>query len=182
MNYSSHTLIAAVALVSVGACRAPSITVTRTQSELQETVAKHFPISVDRRIASLTLRDPVVILRDGDDQLGLDVTADVKLPMIPPFTGRIAALGKPFYDPAKRSFYLREPIIDRHEVPGMDESRRAGIRTAIAALAAPALSTIPVYRLEGRNLTEVTAAYLLTDVRVKDGRLRLTLSPGAATK
>jgi hypothetical protein len=155
---------------------------TRTQSELQEAVAKHFPLSIDRRIASLALRDPIVILRDGEDRLGLDVTADAKLPAIPPFAGHIAASGKPFYDPVEKSFYLRDLKIDRLDVPGMEERQRAGIRAAIGALAAPALSTIPVYRLEGRNLKEVTAAYLLTEVSVKDGRLLLTLGPGAATR
>jgi hypothetical protein len=167
-----------LALVSVAACAAPTITIVRTQPEVQQAVAKHFPISVSKLLASVVLTDPVVILRDGDDRLGLDLNVAVKLPAVPAYSGRVGVLARPFYDPAEKAFYLRDPSVERLDLPGLAGDRRAAVSAAISALAGPALAKVPVYRLEGRNFKEVTAEHFLKEVRVEGGRLRLTLGPG----
>jgi len=171
--------LSVVALASLAACAAPTITIVRTQPELQQVVAKHFPITVSRPLlGSVALTDPVVVLRDGDDRLGLDVNVAVKLPLVAAYSGRVAVLARPFYDPAEKAFYLRDASVQRLDVPGLAGDRRAVVGAAISALGAPALAKVPVYRLEGRNLKEVTAEHFLKEVRVEGGRLRLTLGPG----
>jgi hypothetical protein len=166
------------ALLLVGACSAPTITIVRTQAELQQVVAKHFPLSISKPLGSVTLTDPVVILRDGDDRLGLDLNVTVKLPVAPAHSGRVGAMARPFYDPAEKAFYLRDASLERLDVPGLTGDRLAVVSAAISTFAAPALGKVPVYRLEGRNLKEVTAEHFLKEVRVEGGRLRLTLGPG----
>jgi hypothetical protein len=169
-----------VALVLVAGCTAPTITIVRTQPELQQAVARHFPLTVSRPMASVVLTDPIVVLRDGDDRLGLDVNVSVKLPVVPAYAGRVAVMARPFYDPAEKAFYLRDARIERLDLPGLTGERRAALSAAISALGAPALAKIPVYRLEGRNLEEVTARHFLKEVRIEGGRLRLTLGPGGS--
>lgn len=170
--------LCALIVIFFGACAAPTITIVRTQPELQQALAKHFPITVSRSLASLVLADPLVVLRDGDDRLGLDVKVTVKLPVVPAYAGRVTVLGRPFYDPVERAFYLRDASVDRLELPGLPEERRAALGAAISSLGGPALAKVPLYRLEGRNLKEVTAEHFLRDVRVEGGQLRLTLGPG----
>jgi uncharacterized protein DUF1439 len=175
---SRSTVSSLVAVVCLGACTAPTITIVRTQPELQQAVVKHFPITVSRPLGSVTLTDPIVVLRGGDDRLGLDVRVAVKLPLVSAYSGRVAVLARPFYDPAEKAFYLRDASVERLELPGLAGDRRAAVSAAISALGAPALAKVPVYRLEGRNLKEATAEHFLKEVRVEGGRLRLTLGPG----
>jgi hypothetical protein len=165
----------AVAVAFFGGCAAPTITIARTQAELQQAVAQHFPITVSKSLVSVVLTDPLVVLRDGDDRLGLDLNVAVKLPVAPAYSGRVAVLGRPFYDPAERAFYLRDASVERLDLPGVAGDRRAALSAAISAIGAPALAKVALYRLEGRNLKEVTAEHLLKDVRVEGGRLVLTL-------
>jgi hypothetical protein len=172
---SSALHACAVALVCCAGCTTPTITIVRTQPELQQAVAKHFPLTVRRALTSVVLTDPIVVLRDGDDRLGLDVNVAVKLPVLPAYSGRVAVLALPFYDPAEKAFYLRDASLERLELPGLGGDQRAAVSAAISALAAPSLAKVPVYRLEGRNLQEVTAAHFLKEVRVEGGRLRLVL-------
>jgi Protein of unknown function (DUF1439) len=164
-----------VATTLVGGCASASITITRTQADLQESVAKRFPVTTEKRLVTVTFRDPKVLLQDGDDRIGLDVETEIRFPFGAPVTGRVASLGRLSYDPSAKAFYFREPIVERLEFPGIEGDRNAIARAALEAVAKPTLESIPVYTLEGRTLKETTAAYLLTEVFVREGKLHLKL-------
>ena len=164
-----------VATMLVGGCASTSITITRTQSDLQESVAKRFPVTTETHLVTVTFRDPKVLLQDGDDRIGLDVETEIQFPFGAPITGRVASLGRLSYDPSAKAFYFREPSIERLEFPGIEGDRKAKARAALAAVAKLTLASIPVYTLAGRTLKETTAEYLLTEVFVREGKLHLTL-------
>jgi hypothetical protein len=169
-------LLATLAATSAAAC-STTYTITCTRAELQDSVAHHFPVTREAFMVAVTLANPTVILRPGDNRIGVQLDAEVRSPLGSPLHGRIAALGEPFYDREKKAFFIRKPAVERLDFQGFDSSRHATIRQAVAAVAERALDDIPVYRLEGRNATEKTAEWLLKEVHVGDEKLHLTLGP-----
>ena len=163
--------------VALAACGAATFTVTRTQAELQAKLAPRFPVTREKYLVSVTLSDPKVLLRQADTHVGLDLATEVRSPLTAPLAGRVAVMGVPYYDPERKSFYLREPRIERVDFPGFDLARHEKTRLALEAAVALVLQTTPVYTLEDRNFKEATAKHLLKEVRVADGKLQFTLGP-----
>ena len=166
----------AVAIVLGPGC-SPTLTITRTQAELQEKLARRFPVTKEKFLVRVTLSDPKVLLRTGDPRLGLDLAAQIKPPLGAPLDGRVAVLGEPYYDPQQKAFFLHNPEIERVEFPGFDLAQHEKARTAVQTAVSVALASIPIYSLEGRDLKEATARHLLKEVHVQDGMLRFTLGP-----
>src|SRR4051794_30143505 len=109
--------------ITVGGCSAASFTVTKTQAELQAKLAPRFPITRERFLVQVTLSDPKVLLRPDDNRVGLALPPQLKPPLPPPLAGRVAVMGVPYYDPERKSFFLREPRIERVDFPGFDLAR-----------------------------------------------------------
>jgi hypothetical protein len=166
-------LIATASLAAGCTPKPPTITVTLTRAQLQKEIAKRFPVTQEKFLITATLRKPEVILREGDERIGLGLEAELKLPVLAPVKGRIAAVGDPVYDSREKAFFFRNPKIEKLGIPGLEEHPE--VKLAVEALAGPVLQGTPVYRLEGRTLQEVTAEYVLREVSVQDGKLHLTL-------
>jgi hypothetical protein len=177
MNTFHGRLVGSVLVLAavVGGCAGSSITLTRSQSELQESIAKRFPITKERYLAAITFRDPKVLLRNGDDRIGLDVETEIRFPFAAPIVGRVATLGRLYYDPDAKAFYFRDASIERLDFRGLEGDLNFKVRAALEAVGKPTLESIPVYKLEGRNLKETTAQHFLTEVFVRGGKLYLKL-------
>lgn len=155
--------------------RPPTLTLSLSREELQQAVSERFPVKREELLASVTFRDPQVILREGDNRVGIDLEARIKLPLVRAVQGRAAAVGEVAYDPATRAFFFRNPEITRLDLSGPAEEFREPLTQAVEQFAAPVLEETPVYTLKDRSTEEKTAGYLLRRVSVRDGKLHLTL-------
>jgi hypothetical protein len=162
---------------ALGGCSAPTFTVTRTQAELQAKLAPKFPVTREKFLVSVTLSDPKVLLRSEDTRVGLDLATEVRSPLSAPLAGRVAVMGVPYYDPERKSFFLREPRLERADFPGFDLERHQKTKLALEAAVGVVAQSTPVYTLEGKTFKEATAKHLLKEVRVADGKLHFTLGP-----
>jgi hypothetical protein len=177
-NLLTGLLLTAFVLAAAG-CRPqwPSVQLALSREDIQAVLAPRFPVTKETFPLKATLRDPEVILRDGDPRIGLKLRAEVELPLVPKVSGTIAAIGSPRYEPTEKAFYLQSPEVESLELPLLKGAELEMARGAVQMLAAPIIEETPVYRLKDRTLKEEAAGYFLRDVAVRDGRLHLTLSP-----
>jgi len=168
-------LVPFVALGALG-CRSRDVVVTLTRDEIQERVAPRFPVTKSAFFIDLVLRDPVVVLRDGTDRIGIELTADLRIPLLPALSGRIAATGIPRYEGTQKAFYLDQPVVENLRIAGLKPEYEPKARAAVEQVAREALAKHPIYEFKGRNLKEVTASFVLRGVQVRDGKLQATLA------
>ena len=134
-------------------------------------------MTVDQTLVKVTLTNPNVILRPGERRIGVELDASVSTPLGGTLRGRVAALGDPVYDRDSKSFFLRNPVVERFDFGNLDIARNDRVRDALSAVAARALQDTPVYTLQGRDEKERKAELWLKEVYIKDERLYLVLSP-----
>jgi hypothetical protein len=175
------TLLILSLLLTVG-CRAHPVTLIIERDEIQRRVETKFPIEKQVLVARVVLEHPQVILREGSDRIGLELRVRAQAPLVPAYGGTVAVTGKLAYRREDAAFTLREPAIERLELEGLRPEHAEVVRRPVEAAVQAALETVPVYRLEGKNLKEIGARHLLDSVVVRDGKLHVTLALGEGSK
>jgi len=164
-------LVIAIFIMIVG-CDSREVVVSLTRDEIQARVAPRFPITKNWLVVNVVLSEPEVFLPEGANQIGINMQVEVSIPLLKPMSGHLVATAVPRYDTEARSFYLDQATVTRLDLPGLMPDLEAKARSAIEAIARQELSKRPIYELKGRNLKEITAAYALREVQVRDGKLR----------
>lgn len=144
------------------------------QAELQARIATRFPVrNCKLVIACLDLSNPVVVLREGEDRLGLD--ADVRLLLgTRERTGRIGLSGRPRYVQNDGQLFLDDLQITTLELAGFPPEYAELVKANGAVLARQALQSHPVYRLESSTAKGAFAKQAVRDVKVVNGKLRVS--------
>jgi hypothetical protein len=83
------------------------------------------------------------------------------------------------YDAAQGAFFADDPRVERLALDGHPKSHLDATQTAITWVLKAVLEGTPVYTLRAGEHKEAFAKLLLRDVRVKSGKLRLTLGVGS---
>jgi len=166
-------------LLSAAGCGKRTLTVSIEQAEIQRRVTALFPIQREALLARVTLENPVVVLREGSDRIGLDLDVRLVLPLVPEQSGKLGASGKLAYRPAEKAFYLEQPALDRLEVAGVPASQTEALRRPTEAVVTFVLANLPVYQLAGRDYKEAAAEHVLKSVSVRNGKVEAELGvPG----
>ncbi|HIJ90807.1 MAG: DUF1439 domain-containing protein [Desulfobulbaceae bacterium] len=168
------TLTMLVAII-VG-CDSREVVVTLTRDEIQTRIAPSFPISKNWLVVNVILSQPEIFLPEGTNQIGINMLVEVNIPFMKPITGHLGATAVPRYDAESKSFFLDQAAVERLNMPGLIPEIQAKARTAIESIAQQELTKHPIYELKGRNLKEITAAFTLREVQVRDGKLRAIFS------
>lgn len=143
-------------------------------AELQARIAPRFPLQQCRLVvACLELSNPAVVLKEGDDRIGF--TADVKVALgTRERTGRIALAGKPRYVQADGQLFLDDLQITTLALAGFPEEYAEFVKLRGAAAARQALQSHPVYTLDGNTAKGAFAKRAVREVKVVNGRLRVS--------
>ena len=168
-------LAIALLLLPLPGCDSREV-VTLTRDEIQARVAPRFPITKNWLVINVVLLEPEIFLPEGTNQIGIDTLVEVNIPLLKSMPGRIRVTAVPRYDAELRSFYLDQATVERLDLPDLTPELQAKARTAIENIARQELGKHPIYELKGRNLKEISAAYTLREVQVRDGKLRATFS------
>jgi len=177
MHRSKTWLILALAiLITIVGCQSGETVVTLTRDEIQARVAPRFPITKNWLVVNVVLREPEVFLPEGTNQIGINMLVEVNIPLLKTISGHLKATAVPRYDAESKSFYLDQATIERLDLPELMPELQAKARSAIETIARQELAKQPIYELKGRNLKEMSAAYTLREVQVRDGKLRATFS------
>ena len=159
-------------LAAVIGCNHREVVVTLTPDEIQERIVPHFPLKKNWLIANVVLSDPKIFLPEGTNLIGMTMLVEVNIPLLKPIAGLLRATAVPRYDPEAKAFYLDQATVDQLDLPGLLPELEGKARGAIESTARQEFAKHPIYELKGRNLKEVTAAYALKEVQVRDGKLR----------
>jgi len=169
---TATALLAALALTSCGVMGLGHLDIE--QAQLQARIAPRFPMHHCKLlIACVDLSNPVVVLREGEDRVGF--TADVKVTLgARERTGRIGMSGKPRYVQADGQLFLDDLQISTLELAGFPQDYVEIVKASGTTLARQALQSHPVYTLDGNTAKGAFAKRTVSDVKVVDGKLRVT--------
>lgn len=146
------------------------------QPSLQSWLDGRFPVERSALGIVVKLTDPQVTLIEGSDRLRFGTRAavsvaghDVRL------GGTVVVSARLRYDASQGALYADDATVESLAIDGLSGTY-AGPTTGAAAWAVrQSLAARPVYVLTPRGLGRSLARLLLTDVRVVNGRLRVTL-------
>jgi len=165
-------ILALVLLATIVGCNSNEVAVTLTRDEIQARVAPRFPITKNWLVVNIVLREPEIFLPEGANQIGINMLVEVNVPLLKTISGHLKATAVPRYDAEFKSFYLDQATVERLDLPGLMPELEAKARSSIETMARQEFAKHPIYELKGRNLKEITAAYTLKEVQVRDGKLR----------
>ena len=168
--------LAIVILITFAGCNSGEMEVTMTRDEIQARVAPRFPITKNWLVLNVALSEPEVFLSEGANQIGINTRVELNIPFLKPISGYLGVAAVPRYDTESKSLYLDQATVERLDLPGLMPELQDKARTAIESIARQELVKRPIYELKGRNLKEITAAYTLREVRVRDGKLQATFA------
>ncbi len=148
-----------------------SCTVEIPRKQIQQRIAKSFPMSKEAVGLTLELSDPQVKLSEGTDRIGLEATVSVKQPglkvmglqLVNPSTflqGSLILSGYLDYAPTEGVVYFVSPQLRKLTVDGLPEQLLLPVQRLTNELLAAKLSRVPVHRFEGRDLREKVAKLL----------------------
>lgn len=145
-------------------------------AELQARVAPRFPTHHCKLlIACLDLSNPLVVLTEGDDHVGLTVDAKVVLGTRER-AGRIGLSGRPRYVPEEGQLYLDDLQITTLEFAGLPEEYAALVRQRAPGMINAQLQSRPVYKIDTTTAKGSLAKMAVRDVKVVHGKLRISFS------
>ena len=175
---------ALIACVALATCAVVSSLYTGhldiEQAELQARIAPRFPTHHCKLlIACLDLSNPIVVLTDGDDRIG--VTADAKVTLgSRERTGRVGLSARPRYVPADGQLFLEDLQVTTLELTGLPAEYAEVAKLYAPQLAKDALQRHPVYTLDTRTTKGALARLAVRDVKVVGGKLRISFAEAAS--
>ena len=177
MQSSKTWLILVLAIfITLAGCNSGEMVATMTRDEIQARIAPRFPISKNWLILNVALSEPEIFLSEGANQIGINTKVELNIPLLKPISGYLGIAAVPRYDAESKSFYLDQATVERLDLPGLMPELQDKARNAIESIARQELAKRPIYELKGRNLKEITAAYTLREVQVRNGKLQATFT------
>lgn len=147
-----------------------------TQQELQTRLAEKLSRSDCRLIvACFTVTDPVVTMAEGSDRIALAAKVGARLGRRE-HTGELAVSGTLRYVQAEGQLFLDAVSIDRLAFEGLAPEVSDMLAVSGRAALRDVLQKVPIHSLEGRTSKEKLARLVVRDVRVVDGKVRVTLA------
>src|SRR5262249_49477082 len=192
-------LVLILVLLSVlGCARGISVSFEIPKEEIQKKIESKFPVETTQKQGdsplSLTLSNPVVILEEGKDQIGLRVnlTAETAAPSKPPdgpsppppappksrFTGSATFFGSVSYDPKKKAISISNPKVTELKIDQLPKE----LSEPLSRLAEQALAqkfSEQSFPLEGQGIENAITSHLKS-VAVKDGKIVIEIGWGAS--
>ncbi|NCT82922.1 MAG: DUF1439 domain-containing protein [Comamonadaceae bacterium] len=146
------------------------------RAELQARIEARFPTQHCKLlVACLDLSRPEVVLTEGEDRIGLNADATLRLGGREQ-TGRVGFSGRPRYVPEQGQLFLDDLQITTLEFPGVSEAYIAAVKLRGPVLIHALLGARPVYTLDAGTTKGALAKLAVRDVKVVNGKLRISFA------
>lgn len=172
------SLLVLAALVGCGVFVAQrysdKLSIELTEQDLQTRLAERFPIqNCSLIIVCLDVTAPQLKLTEGSDRIALsaDLSATLGQRRYP---GTLAFSGRVRYVAQEGEFFLDDITVERFDLAGVPIHYTEILRNRGPGALRCVLSTRPIYTLKGNTLQERLARLAVRDVRVVDGKLRVS--------
>ena len=183
--WKRRLLIALVALAALGVSAwllvqryAPNLAIELTAQDLQAHLATRFPIqNCTLVVVCMEVAAPQLKLTEGSERIALAADLSATLGQRRS-TGTLAFSGKVRYVAKDGEFFLDDLDIERFELAGVPVHYIEMLRSRGSGMLNSVLATRPIYTLRSGTLQERLALLAVRDVRVVNGKLRISmLSP-----
>jgi hypothetical protein len=142
--------------------------------ELQQKIAKQFPIERKDQFAKLQLANPQVLLQQGDERIGMRMDLVIEPPFIKKqCAGEVEFDAEVEYKPARGEFFLVDARVRHFNLIDVPKKYQTLAQGLVNQVLKRYLDELPVYTLDGDNFKESLAKLVLKKVQVKDGKLVL---------
>jgi hypothetical protein len=153
-----------------------NLAIELTEQDLQTRLATYFPVqNCGLIIVCLDVAPPQISLREGTDRIALSTNLSATLGQRR-YPGTLAFSGKVRYVAEDGDFFLDDIVLDRFELAGIPMHYTEILRNRGPGLLRGALSTRPIYTLKGDTLQQRFARLAVRDVRVVNGKLRISMA------
>lgn len=143
-------------------------------AELQARIAPRFPTHHCKLlVACLDLSNPIVVLTEGEDRIGLTVDAKVNLAGQERI-GRAGFSARPRYVPAEGQLFLDDLQITTLELAGLRDEYAEIVKRSGPGMINAQLQSRPVYTIDTRTTQGAMARLAVRDVKVVNGKLRIS--------
>ncbi len=175
-------LLAACAVVAnLGGCGYTNgrLTLDFSASQIQSAIAPKFPQeNCPTPVTCIKLLNPKVSLAENSDRITMAFDTAITL-LQQPVTGTAVITAKPRYQPSTGEIFLDDTKIADLQLRGVSANVTQVATQYGSVLAQVALQRTPIYSFENGQ-AEKLAKMGIADVRVVDGKLRVTLDPALA--
>jgi hypothetical protein len=153
---------------------APGLAIELTEQELQTRLAARFPIqNCSLVVLCLDVTAPALKLTEGSDRIALAAKLSATLGTRR-YPGELAFSGRVRYVAKDGEFFLDDIEIDRLNLEGVPTHYTDILRSNGPVALRSVLSKRPIYTLKGDSTTLRLARLAVRDVRVVNGRLRVS--------
>lgn len=146
-------------------------------ADLQARLAPRFPVQQCKLlVVCVELTHPVVTLPEGDDRIHLQLDARLSLGTRDR-TGQLSLSARPRYVPDEGQLFLDDLQLTRLDFAGLPDDIALLIRQRAPSLVQAQLKAHPAYVVRTDTVRGTLTRQLVKDVRVVNGKLRVSLSP-----
>ncbi len=152
------------------------LTLDFSASQLQSAIAPKFPQeNCPTPVSCIKLQNPKVSLLENSDRITMAFDTTVSL-LQQPITGTAVVSAKPRYQAASGEIFLDDTRIQDLKMQGMSANVSNLVMQYGSVLAQASLQRTPIYSFKNAQ-AEKLAKMGIADVKVVDGKLRVTLDP-----
>ena len=179
--WKRRVLISLFALTALGGCAlflaqryGGNLSIELTEQELQTRLAARYPIqNCALIIVCLDITAPKLKLVEDSDRIAL--SADLAATVLQRrYVGALAFSGRLRYVAQDGDFFLDDIEIQRFDLEGVPTQYTDMLRSRGPAVLRGVLATKPIYTLKADNAQQRLARLAVRDVRVVNGKLRVS--------
>lgn len=149
------------------------------QAQLQSPIATRFPAHYCKTVLfCVELSKPQVTLDEGEDRINLAVEIRIVVGTRER-TGHLGLAGRPRYVPSQGQLFLDDLEVTRLEMVDLPDEYAEWVRIGATLEARRVLQAHAIYTLDDSTAKGTFAKRTISDVRVVNGKLRVTFGGGA---
>ena len=144
-----------------------------SDTHIQSSLARHFPIREYAVFARVTLHEPQVILTHDSKDLLLIIPIDTNIPDQSEKRGHARIAVNMSYKPENGGLYLINPRVIEFQMPQISNEMSNELKAKISTICMNSLPLVQIYKLKVKNLNHSLAKSALKSFYIEDGSISL---------
>ena len=139
-----------------------------SDTHIQSSLVKHFPIREYAAFARVTLNEPQVILSRDSKEMLLVIPVDANIPEQPKRQGHARVAVKLSYKPGNGGLYLKDPRVIKFDMPNINKSMRKDLKATIATICLNLLPLAQIFKIKESSLNHSLAKSVLKSYSIEN--------------
>lgn len=144
-------------------------------ARIQGALLMYFPLSEYSAAARLTLLEPTVVLRQGADNLQLDIPVAASIPGEGRKSGRVVVDVGLNYKSSTGELFLGAPEIRRFDMAAITDGERKTFHASLSDVLIKTLPLVHIHRVREQDLNHTLPKSKMKSMHVEDGRVRVVI-------